>query len=106
MTHCFGWPKGLKTLVKFAEKLREEFVFEVLLGLDFSRQPTTGLGATKQRHPEKVGTIVRASREFHGHRWFFVWAVVVLLQFSVWKGKTPNLYEKIRLLTLVIDVPL
>ena len=70
MTHCFGWPKDLESLVRFAEKLREEFVFEVLLGLDFSRQPTTGLGAAKKRHPEKAGTIVIASSEFYGHRWF------------------------------------
>ena len=58
------------SLVKFAEKSRVEFVFEVLFGLNFSRQPTTGLVATKQRHPEKAGTIVRASIEFHGHRRF------------------------------------
>ena len=51
--------------MRFAEKLMKEFVFEVLLGLDFSRQPTTGLGATKQKHPEKAGTIVRASSKFH-----------------------------------------
>jgi len=56
-------------------------VFEALLGLDFSLQPNTGLGATKQRHPEKAGTIVRASSEFCSHRWFLVSAV----QFSVWK---------------------
>ena len=33
-----------------------EFVFEVLLGLDFSLQRNTGLGATKQRHPVKAGS--------------------------------------------------
>jgi len=38
MTHCFGWPKGLESLVRFAEKLWEEFVFGVLLGLNFSHQ--------------------------------------------------------------------
>ena len=70
MTHCFGGPEGLESLVRFAEKLWEEFVFEVLLGLDFSRQPNTGLGATKQRHPEKADTLIRVSSEFHGHRWF------------------------------------
>ena len=58
MKHCFGRPKGLESLVRFTENLWEEFVFEVLLGLDFSRQPNAGLGATKQRHP---GYIVRAS---------------------------------------------
>jgi len=54
---------GLESLVRFTEKLRVEFVFEVLFGLDFPHQPAT-LIATKQRHPEKAGTIVRASREF------------------------------------------
>ena len=88
--YCFGWPEGLESLVRFAENLWEEFVFEVLLGLDFSFQPNTGLGATKQRHPEKAGTIVRASSKFYSHRWFLVSAVAVLVQFSVWKGKTPN----------------
>jgi len=68
MTHCFGQPDGLESLVRFAEKVCEEFVFEVLLGLDFSCQPNTGLGATKQRRPEKAGTIVRASSEFDGRR--------------------------------------
>ena len=31
----FGWPEGLESLVRFAEKLWEEFVFEVLLSLSF-----------------------------------------------------------------------
>ena len=52
--------------MRFAEELWEEFVFEVLLGLDLSCQPNSGLGATKQRHPEKAGIIVRASSEFCG----------------------------------------
>ena len=43
MTHCFGWPESPKNFVRFAENLWEEFVFEVLLGLDFSLQPNTGL---------------------------------------------------------------
>jgi len=47
MTHCFGQPDGLENLGRFAEKLWEEFVFEVLLGLNFSSQPNRGLGATK-----------------------------------------------------------
>ena len=47
MTHCFGRPEGLDSLVRFTEKLWEEFVFEVLLGLHFSRQPSAGLRATK-----------------------------------------------------------
>ena len=34
MTHCFGQPNGLESLVRFAENLWEEFMFEVLLGLD------------------------------------------------------------------------
>ena len=76
-------------------KVCEEFVFEVLLGLDFSCQPNTGLGATKQRRPEKAGTIVRASSEFDGRRWFCLWAVAVLVQFSVWNGRTPVPYKKI-----------
>jgi len=59
--HCFGWPEGLESLVRNAKKLWEEFVFEILLGIDFPRQPNTGLGATKKRFPEKAGTIVRAS---------------------------------------------
>jgi len=64
MTHCYGWPEGLKSLVRFAENLREEFVVEVLLDLDFFHQPNIGLGATKQRHPEDAGTIMRVSKEF------------------------------------------
>jgi len=66
MTHCFGWPEGLENLVRFAENLWEEFVFEILLGLDFSCQPNAGLEATK--HTKKACTIVRVSSEFYGHR--------------------------------------
>ena len=48
---------------EFGEICREivggVFVFEVLFSLGFFRQPTTGLGATKQRHPEKGSTIIR-----------------------------------------------
>jgi len=39
-------------------------VFEILLEIDFSYQPNTGLGATKQRHIEKAGTIIRAPAGF------------------------------------------
>ena len=46
-------------MARFAENLWEEFVFEVLLGLNFSHQPNVGQGATKQRHQEKAGTIVK-----------------------------------------------
>ena len=35
MTYCLGWPEGPESLVRFAEKLGEEFVFEVLFGLNF-----------------------------------------------------------------------
>jgi len=42
-------------------------VFEVLFGLNFLCQTTTGLRATKQRNPEKVSSITRASSEFRGH---------------------------------------
>ena len=73
MTHCFGRRHGLESLVRFAEKLWEEFVFDVLLGLDFSHQPNTELEATKQRHPDKAGTIVS---EFNGHKWFRLSAVL------------------------------
>jgi len=48
MTYCFGRPEGLESLVRFAEKLWEEFVFKVLLGLDLSRQQSAGLRATKK----------------------------------------------------------
>ena len=106
MTHCFGRPEGLETLVRFTEKLWKEFVFEGLLGLNFSLQQNTRLGATKQRHSEKAGTIVKASSKFYDHGWFHLSAMVVLEQFSVWNGMTPNPYEKCRLLTLVTDVPL
>jgi len=70
MTHSLGRPEGLESLVRFAGKLWEEFVFEVLLALDLSGQPSVGLRTTKQRHPEKAGYIVRASSEFYGHRQF------------------------------------
>ena len=70
MTHCLGYPVGLANLERFAAKLREEFLFEVILGINFSHQPTTGLAATKHRHPEKAGTIIRAFSKFHGNRWF------------------------------------
>jgi len=55
---------GLDSLLKFAENLWEEFLFEALLCLDFSSQTSAGLGAFKQRHSEKAGTIVRASSKF------------------------------------------
>ena len=42
MTHCLGGQVGLASLERFAEKLWEEFVFEILLGLDFSLQQNTG----------------------------------------------------------------
>ena len=91
--------------MRFTKKLWE-FVFEVLFGLNFSCQPNTGLGATKQRCPEKAGTIVRASSELDGYRWFCLFAaMVVLVQFSMWNGTTPDSYEKFCLLTLVTDVP-
>ena len=106
MTHCFGRPKGLQGLVRFAEKLWEEFVFEVLQGLDFPRQPNTGLGTIKQRHPEKAGTIIRVSSESHGCRWFHWSAVAVFVQIFVWKGRTPNPHKKICLLMLVTGLPL
>ena len=64
-----------------------------LFGLDFSHQPTTGLGPIKQRHREKDGTIMRAFSEYHGHR-FFLWAVVVLLLFSVWNRMIPTPHER------------
>jgi len=105
MTHCFGWSEGLESLVRFAENIWEEIVFEVLLGLDFFCQPNAGLGAIKQRHSEKAATIVIASSKFYGHRWFISYAVAVLVQFSVFNGMTPNLYEKNCLLTLVTGVP-
>jgi len=78
--------------VRFAEKLWEEFVLKVLLGLNFPCQPSAGMRATKQRHQEKAGTILRASSKFHGHRLFRLLAVAVLKQFSVWNGTTPNPY--------------
>ena len=53
-------------------------------GHQFSRQPTTGLAATKHRHPEKAGTIIRASGEFHGHGWFCLWAMAILMLIFVW----------------------
>ena len=40
------------------------------VGPRFSCQSNTGLGASKLWHAEKAGTIVRASSEFYGHRWF------------------------------------
>ena len=67
-------------------------MFEVLLGLDLSRQPSAGLRATKKRLPEKAGSILRASSKFHGLRWFGLSAVAALVQFSMWNGTTPNLY--------------
>ena len=67
-------------------------MFEVLLGLDLSRQPSAGLRATKKRCPEKAGSILRAYSKFHGLRWFCLSAVAVLVQFSVWNGMTPNTY--------------
>jgi len=51
MTHSLGRPEGLESFVKFAELLWEEFVFEVLLGLDLSRQPSAGLRDTQKRRP-------------------------------------------------------
>jgi len=42
-------------------------VFEVLLGFDFPFSQHRA-GNYQKRHPEKVGTIVRASSEFYGHK--------------------------------------
>jgi len=92
MTHSLGRPEGMESLVRFAKKLWEEFVFEVLLGLNLSCQPSAGLRATKQRYPEKAGTIIRASCKFHGRRWFRLSAVEVLVQFSAWNGMIPDPY--------------
>ena len=75
-------------------------MFEVLLGLDLSHQPSAGLRAIKKRPPEKAGSILRASRKFHGLTWFRLSAVAVLAQFSMWNGPTPNPYLKFRPLTL------
>jgi len=55
--------------VRFAQKLWEEFVFEVLLGLDLSRQPNARLTATPKRCPEKAGSVLRTSSKFRGRRW-------------------------------------
>jgi len=65
-------------------------VFEVLLGLDLSRQPSAGLRDTQNRRPEKASSILRASSKFHGLRWFGLSAVAVLVRSSVWNGTTPN----------------
>jgi len=35
MTHCLGYPVGFASLERFAAKLREEFLFEVILGINF-----------------------------------------------------------------------
>ena len=48
MTHNLGRPEGLESLVGFAEKLWEDFVVEVLLGLDLTRQPSAGLRDTQK----------------------------------------------------------
>jgi len=68
MTHSFGRAELLR-LGEFG-KICGKTVKRVLFGLNFSRQPTTGLGAIKQRHPEKAGTIMRTFSKYHGHRWF------------------------------------
>ena len=62
-------------------------MFKVLLGLDFSHQPSAGLRATKQRCPEKAGTILRASSKFHGRRWFRLSAVEVECNFPCGKER-------------------
>ena len=67
-------------------------MFEVLLGLDLSRQPSAGLRATKKRCPEKAGSVLKASSKFYGHIWLCLSAVAVLVQFSVLNGTTPNPY--------------
>jgi len=67
-------------------------VFEVLLGLDLSCQPSAGLRATQKRCPEKAGSVLRASSKFHGRRWLCLSAVAVLVQFSMWNRMTPNPY--------------
>ena len=74
-------------------KIEEGVSIWNLFGHQFFVQPTTGLRATKQRHPEKAGTILRASNEFHGHRWFCLWAMAILVLISVWNRMTPDPHQ-------------
>ena len=73
-------------------------------GHQFSCQPTTGLVATKQKYPEKAGTIIRTSSVFHGDRWFCLWAMMILVLISMCNGMTSYLHEKVYFLMFVTDV--
>jgi len=42
MTHCLGYPVGLASLEQFAAKSREEFLFEAILGVNFSASQPQG----------------------------------------------------------------
>ena len=48
----------LISMPESGEKLWEEFVLEVLFGLNFCSQPTTGQGVRKERHLKKTDSII------------------------------------------------
>ena len=75
MTHCFGGLIGLDCLERIAAKLREEFLFEVILGIHF---PSANWRAGSYQ--------IKASREDWHHdkslqqvSWFCLWAMAVLV---------------------------
>ena len=92
MTHCLGVSSRLINIILewFAANLREEFLFEVILGIEFFCQPQ-GL------------ELAKAPREGWHHKWWeppasfmatggFVCelSVEILMIISVWDGTTPN----------------
>ena len=100
MTHCFGGLVGLDCLERIVAKLREEFLFEVILGIHF---PSANWRAGSYQ--------IKASREDWHHdkslqqvSWFCLWAMAVLVLISTWNGTIHH--EKICLLTFVTGVPL
>ena len=108
MTHCFGRPEGLESLLQIAKRLWEEFVFEALFNLLFSRQPTTGLGTTKQRHPEKAGTIMQPFSKVHAHRRFCFFVCELWWFYCCFPCGTERYLTSTKrfFLTLVTGVPL
>ena len=79
---------GLESLVRFAKNLWEEFVFEVFFGPRFFLSAKHRAGSYQAKTPRE-GWYHRESLQQvlqYSHRWFHLYAVADLVQFSMWDG--------------------
>ena len=92
--HCLGFPAGLASLERFATKLREEFLFEVILGINFSVSQPQGWELPPREGWHHNKNLQRVSQP----------QVVLFVSYGdfnaifVWYGRTPNPHKKICLL--------